>query len=95
MLPFLAEDVARCIPVYETYPGFDAISEAEWLSMALKSQEEKSWLDALPDAAASIVTRIEELSGIEVQCVGIGPDRRSTLSRPGGMFDHPLNLGNF
>ncbi len=95
MLPVRAEDVARCIPVYETHPGFEAISEDEWLAMAQKSHEEESWLEALPDAAAKIVMRIEELSGIEVQCVGIGPDRRSTLSRPGGMFDHPLNLGNF
>ena len=95
MLPVRAEDVARCIPVYETHPGFEVISEDDWLAMAQKAYEDKSWLGALPEAAASIVKRIEELSGIEVQCVGIGPDRRSTLSRPGGMFDHPFDLGNF
>ena len=41
MLPARAEDVARCMPVYETHEGFKSISEEEWLDMAQKSNDEK------------------------------------------------------
>ena len=40
MLPVRAEDVARCIPVYETHPGFEVISEDDWLALAQKAHEE-------------------------------------------------------
>ncbi|MBR89058.1 MAG: adenylosuccinate synthase [Euryarchaeota archaeon] len=95
MLPARAEDVARCKPVYETHEGFKSISEEEWLDMAQKSNDEKKWIDSLPATAASFVKRIEELSGIPVECIGIGADRRATLSRPGGIFDLEFEMANF
>ena len=95
MLPARAEDVARCMPVYETHEGFKSISEEEWLDMAQKSNDEKKWIDSLPATAASFVKRIEELSGIPVECIGIGADRRATLSRPGGIFDLEFEMANF
>jgi len=95
MLPARAEEVARCMPVYETHAGFKSISEEEWLDMAQKSNDEKKWIDSLPATAASFVKRIEELSGIPVECIGIGADRRATLSRPGGIFDLEFEMANF
>ena len=95
MLPARAEDVARCMPVYETHEGFKSISEEEWLDMAQKSNDEKKWIDSLPATAASFVKRIEELTGIPVECIGIGADRRATLSRPGGIFDLEFEMANF
>ena len=95
MLPARAEEVARCMPVYETHEGFKSISEEEWLDMAQKSNDEKKWIDSLPATAASFVKRIEELSGIPVECIGIGADRRATLSRPGGIFDLEFEMANF
>lgn len=95
MLPARAEEVARCMPIYETHEGFKSISEEEWLDMAQKSNDEKKWIDSLPATAASFVKRIEELSGIPVECIGIGADRRATLSRPGGIFDLEFEMANF
>ena len=95
MLPARAEEVARCMPIYETHQGFKSISEEEWLDMAQKSNDEKKWIDSLPATAASFVKRIEELSGIPVECIGIGADRRATLSRPGGIFDLEFEMANF
>ena len=84
MLPARAEDVARCMPVYETHEGFKSISEEEWLDMAQKSNDEKKWIDSLPATAGSFVKRIEELTGIPVECIGIGADRgRPSAGRAG------------
>lgn len=92
ILPTRAEEVARCVPVYEVHSGFEPLSDNEWMRLAEVSNREKNWLSSLPNEAAFFVNRIEELSGIEIQCVGIGADRRSTLSRPGGIFDHSFEL---
>ena len=95
ILPTRAEDVAKCKPVYEVHEGFDSISELEWLELAQRSNDEKKWIDSLPDTAASFVKRIEELTGIPVECIGIGADRRATLSRPGGVFDVEFEMADF
>jgi len=95
ILPTRAEDVAKCRPVYEVHEGFDSISELEWLELAQRSNDEKKWIDSLPDTAASFVKRIEELTGIPVECIGIGADRRATLSRPGGIFDVEFEMADF
>lgn len=95
ILPTRAEDVGKCRPVYEVHEGFDSISELEWLELAQRSNDEKKWIDSLPDTAASFVKRIEELTGIPVECIGIGADRRATLSRPGGIFDVEFEMADF
>ncbi|MAU18397.1 MAG: adenylosuccinate synthase [Euryarchaeota archaeon] len=86
-LPTLAEDLDRCVAVYETHPGFPAMSDEEWIDMADRSRTEGSGFAAMPDAARNIVDRIEQLSGISVVCVGVGPDRKASLARKGGPFD--------
>jgi len=86
-LPTLAEDLDRCVAVYETHPGFPAMSDKDWIDMADRSRAEGSGFAAMPDAARNIVDRIEKLSGISVVCVGVGPDRKASVARKGGPFD--------
>jgi adenylosuccinate synthase len=60
----------NCHPVYEELEGWgEDISGVESY-------------DDLPDAARRYVERVEELSGVRVSSVGVGPGRESTLMRP-------------
>jgi len=86
-VPTLAEDVARCLPVYETHSGFPELSDEDWIEMADRSRAESSGYDVMPDAVRNIVDRIEQLAGIPVVCVGVGPDRRASIAKVGGPFD--------
>ena len=63
------------------------MSDEEWIDMADRSRTEGSGFAAMPDAARNIVDRSEQLSGISVVCVGVGPDRKASLARKGGPFD--------
>ncbi|MGI9666149.1 MAG: adenylosuccinate synthase [Acidimicrobiia bacterium] len=59
----------NCIPHYEEHEGWgDDISEAEHY-------------DDLPKAAKTYVDRIEELSGVPIKTVSVGPARTATLHR--------------
>lgn len=86
-VPTLAEDLDRCVAVYETHPGFPAMSDDDWIDMAERSRTEGSGFAAMPDAVRNIVDRIEQLSGISVVCVGVGPDRKASIARKDGPFD--------
>ncbi len=60
----------NCHPVYEELEGWgEDISGVESY-------------DDLPDAARRYVERVEELSGVRVSSVGVGPGREATLMRP-------------
>ncbi|HEY8503985.1 MAG TPA: adenylosuccinate synthase [Gemmataceae bacterium] len=59
----------RCRPVYEKLPGW-----AEDITAARK------WSD-LPAGAQRYVSRIEELLGLRVSVVSVGPDREQTIVR--------------
>ena len=86
-VPTLAEDLDRCVAVYETHPGFPAMSDDDWIDMAERSRTEGSGFAAMPAAVRNIVDRIEQLSGISVVCVGVGPDRKASIARKDGPFD--------
>lgn len=86
-VPTLAEDLDRCVAVYETHSGFPAMSDEDWIDMAERSRTEGSGFAAMPGAVRNIVDRIEQLSGISVVCVGVGPDRRASIARKDGPFD--------
>lgn len=61
--------MAGVTPVYESLPGWDAdIGQAS------------RWED-LPEAARSYIRRLEELSGVPVSIVSVGPDREQTIIR--------------
>jgi adenylosuccinate synthase len=66
-MPGDPEELERCVPIYETLPGW-----AEPLKGV------RSW-DALPAAARSYVKRLEVLTGVPVIAVSVGPDREETI----------------
>jgi len=66
-VPTGADAVARCVPVYETLPGWSGSS------VGAKS------FDALPDNARAYLRRIEALTGVPIAIVSTGPDRAQTI----------------
>jgi adenylosuccinate synthase len=56
-------DLDRCRPVYEVFPGWKT-----------STRNCRTWAD-LPPAAQSFICRIEELSGVRVSYVSVGPER--------------------
>lgn len=68
-LPQNEGDLERVKPIYETLPGFeDSIDQC------------KNYAD-LPVEVKNYIKRIEELSGIPVEYVSVGPDREQTIIR--------------
>ena len=68
-MPTGAERLSRCIPVYETLPGWSETTQGitEW--------------DSLPDRAKTYIERLSELTDTEVHIVSTGPDRKETIVR--------------
>lgn len=65
--PASLEDLAKCEPVYEEFEGWDdSVAEA------------RSYND-LPKNAKLYLNRIEELTGIRVSIVSVGPKRDQTI----------------
>jgi adenylosuccinate synthase len=67
LLPFGAEDVAACEPLYEEWPG--------WTGSTVGV---RSW-DALPEPARRYLQRLAELVGAPIDMVSTGPDRDETI----------------
>jgi adenylosuccinate synthase len=67
LLPFGADDVATCEPVYEELPG--------WSDTTFGA---RSW-DVLPAAAQGYLRRLSELVGAPIDMVSTGPDRDETI----------------
>ncbi len=66
-MPIGADDLARCVPVYETMPG--------WQS---KTEGETDW-NKLPPNAVAYVQRLEELVGYPAHIVSTGPERSENI----------------
>jgi len=66
-LPTGAEQFSRCVPVYETFPGWTENTEGatEW--------------GQLPENAKSYIGRLSELTETPVHIVSTGPDRAQTM----------------
>ncbi|MFN9771457.1 MAG: adenylosuccinate synthase [Burkholderiales bacterium] len=67
LLPFGAEDVATCEPLYEELPGWSATTFGA-----------RSW-EALPPEAQRYLERLSELVGAPIDMVSTGPDRDETI----------------
>jgi adenylosuccinate synthase len=67
VLPRGAESVARCIPIYEDFPGWNGTTFGirEW--------------DKLPPEAQKFLRRIEEVAGKPIAMVSTGPERDETI----------------
>src|SRR5919108_5345272 len=69
ILPVGAEELERCVPVYEELPG--------WMesTVGIKSYE------ALPKGARAYLERIQALAGVPIDLISTGPDREETIVR--------------
>ncbi|BBX12377.1 adenylosuccinate synthetase [Mycobacterium novum] len=75
-LPMTQEEFARAEPVYEELPGWwEDISGARSF-------------EALPANARDYVSRLEEIAGAQVSCIGVGPGREQTIVRRDVVRDH-------
>ena len=93
-LPSSSEELSRCKPVYESHPGFPAMEEEEWIQIAEESRN-GGGIDSLPSPIRAYLTRIEEISGVPVGSVGVGPDRLASIASSGGPFDIELSEATF
>lgn len=67
--PAALEELADCVPVYETLKGFDDdISSCRSF-------------DELPEACKKYIERLEELCDSHISMVGVGPDREQIIER--------------
>jgi adenylosuccinate synthase len=67
LLPVGAEELERCVPVYEELPGWQEST------VGVKSY------NGLPKAARAYLQRIEELCAVPVDLISTGPDREETI----------------
>ena len=67
ILPFGSDEVALCVPIYETLPG--------WQSNTFGVQQYQD----LPENARRYLQRLQELVGVPVSIVSTGPDRVQTI----------------
>ncbi|MBO9542144.1 adenylosuccinate synthase [bacterium] len=68
-LPYDAEELAACEPIYETWPGWQEPTGH------LRRFEE------LPAKARTYLERLEELTGVPIAMVSVGADRAATMIR--------------
>ncbi|MDR2690048.1 MAG: adenylosuccinate synthase [Azoarcus sp.] len=69
LLPLGAEEVARCVPIYETLPGWHASTKGA-----------KNW-SALPQEARAYLHRVEEIIEVPIDIISTGPEREETILR--------------
>ena len=67
ILPYGAEELERCVPVYEEVPGWQEST------VGVKSYER------LPKAARDYLARVEKLCGVPIDLISTGPDREETI----------------
>jgi adenylosuccinate synthase len=67
ILPVGAEELERCVPVYDDLPG--------WMQSTVGIKDYK----LLPKAARKYLRRIEELCAVPIDIISTGPDREETL----------------
>jgi adenylosuccinate synthase len=78
ILPFGADEVARCEPVYEDFPGW-----------SVSTFGTRDWAQ-LPEGARLFLERLAQVAGVPIDLVSTGPERDQTivLRHP---FEAPLN----
>ncbi len=67
ILPVGAEELSRCVPVYEEMPGWQENT------VGVKAH------DQLPGAARAYLARVEKLCGVPIDIISTGPDRDQTI----------------
>lgn len=75
-LPMTQDEFARAVPVYEELPGWwEDISTARTF-------------EDLPANARDYVSRLEDIAGAQVSCIGVGPGREQTIVRRDVVRNH-------
>jgi adenylosuccinate synthase len=69
ILPDGAEELERCVPVYEELPG--------WMESTVGVKD----FDKLPKGARGYLSRIQALCGVPIDLISTGPDREETIVR--------------
>ena len=67
ILPMGAEEISRCVPIYETMPGWS------------QSSVGVTQYDQLPAAAQHYLRRIEDITGVPIHMISTSPDRDHTI----------------
>ncbi|MEO7954881.1 MAG: adenylosuccinate synthase [Polaromonas sp.] len=67
ILPMGAEEISRCVPIYETMPGWS------------QSSVGVTQYEQLPAAAQHYLRRIEDITGVPIHMVSTSPDRDHTI----------------
>ena len=67
ILPMGAEEISRCVPIYETMPGWS------------QSSVGVTQYGQLPAAAQHYLRRIEEITGVPIHMISTSPDRDHTI----------------
>jgi adenylosuccinate synthase len=67
ILPVGAEELERCVPVYEEMPGWQEST------VGVKAH------DRLPKAARDYLARVEKLAGVPIDLISTGPERDETI----------------
>jgi adenylosuccinate synthase len=68
-MPQLSHDVARCKPIYVDIPGwYEDISNTE------------DFTD-LPENARNYVQKLEDLMGVKIKYISVGPGRKQTFMK--------------
>lgn len=67
LLPMGAEEIARCVPVYETIAG--------WTDSTVGVTE----YDKLPVNARRYLERIQDVTGVPIAMISTSPDRDHTI----------------
>jgi len=67
ILPFGADEVARCEPVYEEFPGWKASTFGT-----------RDW-NELPSGARQFLHRLAEVAGVPIDLISTGPERDQTI----------------
>ena len=65
--PVSLKDLGRCVPLYEELPG--------WREDISTAKE----LDQLPQETRNYLTRIEEITGVPLSIISVGPIRDQTI----------------
>ena len=80
-MPASSAALARCEPILIEMPGFPELNLESWLGIARKANENGDGYSSLPSAAQSYIRHVEDLLGVPISSVGVGPDRDATIDR--------------
>jgi adenylosuccinate synthase len=67
ILPMGADEIERCVPIYETLPG--------WSETTVGATR----YEQLPANAQRYLQRIEEVTGVPIHIISTSPDRDHTI----------------